>query len=241
MGRAIVAGGKPAMEAPSAGILASELAVGSTVKLMENGSPAEYLVVHQGLPSSMYDSSCNGTWLLRKTVYTTQVWSDSNNSYSSSNANSYLNNTFLPLLSTEVQNGIKQVKIPYRASSGYSSTVSSGSSGFSTKIFLLSGAELGWSSSNSSIFIDDGAKLSYFTSGTSTAANNKRVVSSYTWWTRSVAVESYSNCGIINVTTTGTYSGERRNYTSSFGIRPAMILNSETLFDEETLLLKRVA
>lgn len=40
-------------------------AVGSVVKIKENGTRVNYLVVHQGKPSSIYDESCNGTWLLR--------------------------------------------------------------------------------------------------------------------------------------------------------------------------------
>ena len=48
---------------PIGGILASDLAVGSSVYLMENGAAAEYLVVNQGVPSnsSLYDASCDGT------------------------------------------------------------------------------------------------------------------------------------------------------------------------------------
>ena len=36
-------------------------AVGSIVKIGVKGSTREFIVVHQGLPSSMYDASCNGT------------------------------------------------------------------------------------------------------------------------------------------------------------------------------------
>lgn len=48
------------------GQLLENVAVGSTVYLNENGTPRPYLVVHQGLPSGIYDHSCNGTWLLKK-------------------------------------------------------------------------------------------------------------------------------------------------------------------------------
>ncbi len=41
-------------------------AVGSIVKLNFDGAMREFLVVHQGKPSSLYDESCNGTWLLMK-------------------------------------------------------------------------------------------------------------------------------------------------------------------------------
>ena len=37
---------------PIAGVLASTLAVGSSVYLMENGSAVEYLVVNQGIPGN---------------------------------------------------------------------------------------------------------------------------------------------------------------------------------------------
>ena len=43
------------------------LAVGSSVYLNVGGVRKEFLVVHQGLLSSMYDASCNGTWLLMTT------------------------------------------------------------------------------------------------------------------------------------------------------------------------------
>ncbi len=39
-------------------------AIGSKVKLNFGGSPRDFIVVHQGKPSSLYDDSCNGTWLL---------------------------------------------------------------------------------------------------------------------------------------------------------------------------------
>ena len=42
--------------------------VGQVVKLKENGSPVNYLVVHQGRPSSIYDASCNGTCSCGRTL-----------------------------------------------------------------------------------------------------------------------------------------------------------------------------
>ena len=47
----------------------SDLEIGQTIKLNVNGTPWDWLVVHQGLPSSIYDESCNGTWLLLKVIY----------------------------------------------------------------------------------------------------------------------------------------------------------------------------
>ena len=37
-------------------------AVGSIVKIKVNGAAKDFIIVHQGKPSSVYDDSCNGTW-----------------------------------------------------------------------------------------------------------------------------------------------------------------------------------
>ena len=148
------------------GIPASELTVGSSVYLMESGAAVEYMVVNQGIPSgsSLYDSSCNGTWLLRKDVYGTKVqWHTSAvNAYGSSNVHTYLNNTYLNLFDSNTKSLIKQVKIPY-ANGKSTTTIYSGTNGLSTKIFLLSGYELGLTKNNfTSRLSVDGALLDYF-------------------------------------------------------------------------------
>lgn len=50
-------------------------AVGSIVKIKVNGAAKDFIIVHQGKPSSVYDDSCNGTWLLMKDIYTTYTLS----------------------------------------------------------------------------------------------------------------------------------------------------------------------
>ena len=138
-----------------------------------NGVKTEFIVVNQGKPSYIYDDSCDGTWLLMKDAYDKSVWNSSDvNSYKDSVIHSYLNSTFLTLFDSNIQNVIKQVKIPYVNGTGGSS-IASGANGLSTKIFLLSGYEVGISGKHR--VPNDGAKLSYFTSGTGTSANNKRV------------------------------------------------------------------
>lgn len=202
------------------------MSVGSTVKLNLGGSPRDFLVVQQGLPSSMYDSSCNGTWLLLKDIYTERAWDSSNNDYKNSDIHSYLNGTFLNLFDNDIKNAIKQVKIPYQNGTGSGGSVASGANGLSCKIFLLSGYELGWTTSDSSYFPRDGAKLSYFSSGTGSAANNKRIAnyngSATYWWLRSPYT---SNTSIVwNVLSDGN-----RNYwyyNSTCGVRPALVLDS---------------
>ena len=202
------------------------MSVGSTVKLNLGGTPKDFLVVHQGLPSSMYDSSCNGTWLLLKDIYSNRTWDSSNNDYKNSDIHSYLNSTFLNLFDDDIKNAIKQVKIPYQNGTGSGGSVASGSNGLSCKIFLLSGYEVGFSTSDNSYFPRDGAKLSYFSSGTSSSANNKRIAklngSATDWWLRSPSTDdaigvwrvgSFGDCGYWY-------------YYGAYGVRPALVLDS---------------
>lgn len=217
-----------------ANVLLSTKAVGSTVKLKVNGTAKEFIVVHQGKPSSLYDDSCNGTWLLMKDIYENRVWQSGNiNKYESSDIHTYLNNTFLNLFERNIRDAIKQVKIPYRKNGGSGGTDQSGANGLSAKIFLLSGYEVGWTTSDYSYFPVDGAKLSYFESGTGTSANNKRIAnlngSAAYWWLRSPY--TYDTGSVWYVFTGGDYGGS--GASGSYGIRPALILPSTLLVSDD--------
>lgn len=217
-----------------ANVLLSTKAVGSTVKLKVNGTAKEFIVVHQGKPSSLYDDSCNGTWLLMKDIYENRVWQSGNiNKYESSDIHTYLNNTFLNLFESNIRDAIKQAKIPYRKNGGSGGTDQSGANGLSAKIFLLSGYEVGWTTSDYSYFPVDGAKLSYFESGTGTSANNKRIAnlngSAAYWWLRSPRARDTDV--VWRVYTNGNFHS---NYASnSYGIRPALILPSTLLVSDD--------
>ena len=212
-------------------------AVGSTVKLNVNGTARDFLIVHQGKPSSIYDNSCDGTWLLMKDCYESRQWhSSNNNDYENSTIDSYLNSTFLNLFDSNIRNAIKQVKIPYRKGAGYGTTVTSGASGLSVKIFLLSGYEVGWTTSDSSYFPADGAKLAYFLSGNGSSAQSKRVAnlngSATYWWLRSPCCNSnYGSAVAFRVYSNGDWHSS--NCSSSNGIRPALILPSSLLVSDD--------
>lgn len=242
MGRVTVAGGNPGMKAPVTGIQAGTLAVGSTVKLMEGGTAVEYLVVNQGIPSnsSLYDASCDGTWLLRKDIHSERQWNTSDvNIYETSAINTWLNGDFFSSLGSVERASVKQVKIPYRAGGGSGGSDQSGANGLSCKVFLLSGYEVGWTTSDSSYFPVDGAKLDYFTA--SSDGDSKRIAklngSAADWLLRSP--NTNDTYYVRNVGSNGGCDC----YVASFsrGIRPALILPKTALFDEATMLLKGVA
>lgn len=210
----------------------SSKAIGSTIKLKVNGSAKDFIVVHQGKPSSVYDDSCNGTWLLMKDIYENRQWHSSNtNDYANSTIHSYLNSTFLNLFESNIKNAIKQVKLPYRKGSGTSTTVTSGSNGLSAKIFLLSATETSFSFS--SMPSGEGAELAYFKGCADNSSDSKRVAylngSATRWWLRSPGCGGFYNALYVN-----SNGGWSNNYCSgSCGIRPALILPSTLLVSDD--------
>lgn len=215
-------------------------AVGSIVKLKVGGVAKEFIVVHQGKPSSIYDDSCDGTWLLMKDVYENRKWHSSNvNKYESSDIHAYLNSTFLNLFESNIRDVIKQVKIPYRSGGGSGGSDQSGANGLPCKVFLLSGYEVGWTTSDNGYFPENGAKLSYFESGTGSSANNKSIAklngSAAFWWLRSATGGTSSVWGVLS---NGGYSSDYAS--SSYGIRPCIILPSDVLVDDSGNVLPPV-
>lgn len=210
----------------------SSKAIGSTIKLKVNGSARNFIVVHQGKPSSVYDDSCNGTWLLMQDIYENRAWHSSNtNDYANSTIHSYLNSTFLNLFESNIKNAIKQVKLPYRKGSGTSTTVTSGSNGLSAKIFLLSATETSFDFSY--MPSGEGAELAYFKGCADNSSDSKRVAylngSAAYWWLRSPYCD-FSSLALF-VLSRGDWRGS--SCSNSRGIRPALILPSTLLVSDD--------
>ena len=203
-------------------------AVGSIVKLTVNGTAKEFIVVHQGKPGSMYDDSCNGTWLLMKDIYENRVWQSGDiNKYESSDIHAYLNSTFLNLFDSNIKDAIKQVKIPYRKNGGSDGTDQSGANGLPCKVFLLSGPEAGLA--GASYIPNDGTKLDYFNANT--GVDSKRIAylsgTATAWWLRSPS--TYSANYVLVVNSDGGYNDDYASNSS--GIRPALMLPQDMEVD----------
>ena len=204
-------------------------AVGSKVQLKLGGVKKNFIIVHKGKPSSLYDDSCNGVWLLQEDIQETRQWQSTNvNKLESSEIQAYLNSTYLALFDANIQAQIKQVKIPYRQNGGSGGTDRSGANGLSCKIFLLSAKEVGFSDT---YIPNDGAKLDYFNSGNGTDA--KRVAkyngSATNWWLRSPNTSNTSSVWGVN-------SGGRYDYNganSTYGVRPALVLPTDLLVSDD--------
>lgn len=202
-----------------------DMAVGSAVKIKVNGTVNDFIIAHQGKPSSVYDDSCNGTWLLMKDIYESRQWHSSNiHDYANSTIHSYLNSTFLNLFESNIKNAIKQVKLPYSEGGD--------SNGLSAKIFLLSATETSFDSS--SVPSGEGAELAYFKGCADNSSDSKRVAylngSATSWWLRSPYHNLILN-GVLYVDSDGSlFHGDS---SSSSGIRPALILPSTLLVSDD--------
>lgn len=211
--------------APKMGTPIGSLDIGATVKFNVASTPWEFLIVHQGLPSDMYDASCDGAWLLMKDIYTRLKWggSSGDDSYNSSAVDTYLNGTFLSLLDSNIQSAI------------INASITSGTLSLSRKVFLLGGYEVGFTSSNSRFLPKDGAKLDYFESGGGSSANNKRVAylngTATIWWLRSY-YKLFGNATPFYVNDLGALVN---NGTGTNGIRPAFILPSDFIVTNDML------
>lgn len=219
----------------SSGIALSDLPTGSLVSLNVNNVATNFIVVHHGLPSTDYDSSCNGTWLLMQdcadadadgNTDSVQFSSTSNNnSYKVSALHSYLNSDFLNSLESSIQSLIKTVKIPYVNGKG-GSTVASGADGLETKIFALSSYEVGLASDITGNAQQLGSVLSYFDGADNTKRLAYYTYNAYTgkaaWWLRTPSGDSDSPNQSLVINSTGGLG--LSGVTVTRYARPAMIM-----------------
>ena len=220
-----------------------KLSVGSTVFLNVDGGKREFLIVNQGLPSSDYDDSCNGTWLLMKDIYEQRAWNDitTSDSYSKSLIHNYLNSRFLELLDPDIQDIIKLVEIPCANTGDTTDSSASGSMtgsttpdsitgsiGVMTKIFLLSLAETGISHS---YITTEGSILEYFTPSDYDARIGYYEGKAQGWWLRSIYARKKHTAACID--NSGDVSWSIVDNDLSIGVRPAMILPSALIVDDD--------
>ena len=208
-----------------------ELNVGDKLKIKENGVAANYIIVHKGKPSDMYDDSCDGIWLLREKTHSIRGWhgtspATSGNKYENSDIASWLNGDFLNTIDEEIRAAIKAVKIPYKKGYGNESTeVQTGENGLPCKAFLLSGYEVGFVQDNNKILPIDGAKLSYFSDDKSRRGYNS-TGTAVRWWLRSPHIQTDTTVMIVD--NYGKLFSQRSSNSANAPAyaRPALILPS---------------
>jgi len=157
-----------------AGTPLSKLAVGDVVKIMENGSPVNFILIAKDYPAA-------GDTLLMRSASAGQMPMGADDvylsirSYSGSNIDTWLGNTYLARFSADVQNLIQAVTIDSHEITGSPGTLQATT--INCKVFILSATEITGQASNA-----EGTKIPYFTSLAMVPATNV--------WTRQVAQTS---------------------------------------------------
>ena len=163
--------------------------VGDIIKIKENGTARDFIVVHKGAPSTAYYGMNGGVIVLRKDIHSNGVYDSRNNDYANSDIHSWCNNTYLNTIQEDVRSQIMTVRIPYRRGTSGSS-VSTGANGLQCKAFLLSTKEV---DSTESYSPNEGAVFSYFSGG----GNSRRIArlngSPNYWWLRSPVTGGLNN------------------------------------------------
>ena len=211
-----------------------DMAVGSTININLDSSPVPFFVIHQGLPSSSYDSSCDGSWVLNGLAIESlkYYWNSTrNNDYASSTGFSYLNNNIYASIDDNVKTLIKSVKIPYVNGTGSAGTAQYGSNGLSAKLFLLSTIEILPELDSG---FELGTQLSYFKNVTNGIADKEYVdsdgVNAY-YWLRDPAKNNTTKAYFVFPNYQTMTSGNT-NSGSTYRQRFAMVLDPSAEVDE---------
>lgn len=207
---------------------------GTIVTANYNGQPTNFVVLHQGKPSPIYDDSFNGGTIVRfeKIPENYQWTTTGTNDYAASGVKAHIQE-YVQYFDNDIRAKIKTVKIPYRAGAGSSAEVSSGANGLECQMFLLSAAELGLTQGDVPV---EGAKLDYYLAGTGAEALAKRIAylgsAPARYNTRSPYVNAPATTnGIWEVFSSGNL--QTIHSGSNFGALAAFVLDGETTYITE--------
>lgn len=217
---------------PVEGIEISSLPVGTKIKIPESGESFTFIKTHQGLPSPMYDPSCDGAFVLREYPVQEMPWDSQNiNVYEQTDVDVWLNGDYINRFPESVKNKILTAKWPYRKNGGKNGSNQSGENGLPRKVILIGGYELGWTSATNYMFPEDGHVLDYF-KGTLTI-DAKRIAyangNAVFWGTRSP--QTTSTITIFGVYTNGNFS--HNGGAGNMWVRPQFILSNESYVSSE--------
>lgn len=204
--------------------LLGQVAVGSIVKINENGTPVDFYVAKHD-----YESELNGTGrtlLVRKDVHSYGKWgtvSDYIHGYPSNDLDMWLSNTYRDMLDSNIKNIITSINIKYTNSNGQLDTLS-------RKFFALSITELGAyidvaNTEGSRLPIASTLQIAYYNGN---AANQ---------WTRTINKSNYFYPCMVHTDGATSYD----NLTTSSGIRPAFTLPSTAVVSDDGSISSQIS
>ena len=200
--------------------------------------------MHKGNPdATMYDTSCNGAWLLRKTAFPNIAWnSTASSNWSTCDAMKWLRDTYPA--KTNISSIMNVAKVPYIGPQ--MNQIISGANGNAAKCFLLSNAEVGFANTENYPIKLCGKKLDYFDSTNASSASTKRMCyssenesSGVSWWLRTQPTNNQSNAEFVGIT--GEYGNVDVSSISMMGqmfsVRPAFIVPLDTPIDSSNNII----
>ena len=224
-----------------------QTAVGTIVKINENESPADFIVVQQGNPNpSIYSTTFNnGTWLLRREIVDPGQIISGGAWYKGYVPSSYINR-----LPSDILDKVIEVKQPYYSLSAVQPTLYTLENGRTTKFFINGPAEIGLAAPTSTIGIaaSDGSRLAYFMSASASVSpnfvNDGRGTQTNEYWLRGYGydypgtIRYYIRNGAIS----GTMIDTPRNTSSTYAsYRPCFLLPQNlTVLDDGTISIAAV-
>lgn len=220
----VASAGAFASATPVAGTPLGNLAEGTLIKILENGSPVEfYLAKHS------YEPSLNGEGrelMVRKNVFDYRRWNDTDiNTWADSSMLSFLNSGYKIILGTNVQKMI--------ATTTYRYTPGNGDKRVTTRadaIFLMSLTEFG----KSALFVNtEGSALPIATILQTIPQDGPNQDGQ---WTRSPNTQY--NGAVVNLGYTGLVSTNASATTDLFGSRPCFTLPDTARVDADLNLIE---
>ena len=211
--------------------------IGDVVKLYVNAVQTEFIVAHKGLPSAMYVGFDNTVILVQKDLKDTRLMATAyNNNYSASDMHTYLNGDYLNSIENGVRTKIVDVKIPYRTGlTGW--TINSGVNGLACKVFNITGAEVGFPSTESYMPMD-GTKFDYFLTGNAASgdgllARQQRIAyragTADQYWLRTPNTANQYTYHYVNIA--GAYANASSNVANLYAPRPVFALPETVMTD----------
>lgn len=203
---------------------AKNLAVGDSfyipVKIGGTRSEYPFVVVHKGKPSSLYDDSCTGIWIMSANLFPITATFDTAD-YSTSQVATKME-TIFQVLDSSIRDWTKAVKIPYtHYVSGTGEVVESGENGFACNAFPLAVDEMGFTTISAA---HDGTKLDYFETVTNTQPQAIGTLNGEAtpWYTRTAHMTAGGTMVGYRITISGGCVG---NANTAFHLRPALIID----------------
>lgn len=189
-----------------------DMAVSSTVKIVENGTPVEFYVAKHN-----YEADLNGagrTLLVRKNVIGNAVFDAAGlGRYATSPINTYLENMYKKLFSEDVQLAMGSTTFYYTpGNNDYTMTT------LTRSVFLLSAREWGGTSNSNASYNHEGTPI-----------GAAFIDSDSAYWTRTVSTRHYSLAQFITYSNSKAYV-ENSDCKASKPLRPAFTLPDTTLF-----------